>query len=424
MTKTLPGPSGSVLRPSSFVAARPERPARILHVMEATIGGTKRHLLDLAAGLRAGGWDVEVACPRVRTEALGDVSFWDDLRAAGVPAHEVTMRRRPLTAANAAAVWRLAGLIRRGGYAVVHAHSAIAGALARPAAALSGHKPKVVYTPHGFAFLAPGAGGAPGDGAAGAHGGIFLAIERALGRVTDRLIAVSPTEAEAAAAYGVVPRRKIATIPLGIVADEIPSRQRAAEVRRREGWGAAPVVGTLARMSPQKSPLTWLAAAARVAAARPDVQFVWIWSGEMEGEVRARARELGLEPRLAFLGYRPDAREVIAACDVFLLASAFEGLPYSLIEALAAGVPVVATDVVGTRDVVRHGETGLLAAAGDAGGLAAHVLRLLGEPAEARRLAAAGRADVLARFSVAQMVARTAALYEALLRPKRAAGRW
>ena len=77
--------------------------------MEATIGGTKRHLLDLAVGLRRAGWDVEVACPRVRDEAHGDVSFWDDLCAAGVPAHAIPMRRRPLTTANATAVWSLAG---------------------------------------------------------------------------------------------------------------------------------------------------------------------------------------------------------------------------------------------------------------------------------------------------------------------------
>jgi glycosyltransferase involved in cell wall biosynthesis len=117
-----------------------------------------------------------------------------------------------------------------------------------------------------------------------------------------------------------------------------------------------------------------------------------------------------------FLGYRPDARELIAAFDVFLLTSAFEGLPYSLIEAMASGVPVVATDVVGTRDVVRHGETGLLAPAGDAPALAAQVLHVLANQEEASRLAEAGRADVLARYSVDEMVRRTADLYCSLLR--------
>ncbi|HEX2324361.1 MAG TPA: glycosyltransferase, partial [Chloroflexota bacterium] len=150
---------------------------RVLHVMEATIGGTKRHLLELARGLRGAGWDVEVACPRVRDAAFGDTSFWGDLAASGIPAHEVAMARRPLSAPNARAVGALGDLIRRGGFDVVHAHSSIAGAVARPAARLAsrraGMRPRTVYTPHGFAFLTPGSI---------ARRRLFLIAERALGR--------------------------------------------------------------------------------------------------------------------------------------------------------------------------------------------------------------------------------------------------
>jgi glycosyltransferase involved in cell wall biosynthesis len=168
-------------------------------------------------------------------------------------------------------------------------------------------------------------------------------------------------------------------------------------------------------MTPQKAPEVWLEAAARIAEARPDARFVWVWSGEMEAGVRNRACALGLERRLQFLGYRADARDLIGAFDVYLLASAFEGLPYTVIEALAAGVPVAATNVVGTRDVVRHGGTGLLAPPGDAAALAANALWLLGHPSEARRMGAAGAADVRNRFSVARMVQQTAALYASVL---------
>ncbi len=390
------------------VAKSPAPLGAVLHVLEATIGGTKRHLLDLATGLRQHGWALEVACPRVRDEAIGDCSFWDDLHAAGIPAHEVPMRRRTLCRENVQAVARLAWLIRRRRYAIVHAHSSVAGAVARPAAILAGvgwsRRPKVVYTPHGFAFLTPGQP---------QRRRVLLAIERVLGRWTDRVIAVSPAEASEMAAYGVVPPSRVVTIPNGIAPEET-AVDRAA-VRAREGWGHQPVVGTLARMTPQKDPFTWLQAAARVAAARPEVQFVWIWGGELEPEVRACAGRLGLAPRLRFLGYREDARRLLAGFDVFLLSSAFEGLPYSAIEALAAGTPVVATDVAGTRDVVRHGETGLLAPPGDPEALARHVLALLDDPALARRLAQAGQRDVLARFSVQAMVEQTAALYRTLL---------
>jgi glycosyltransferase involved in cell wall biosynthesis len=384
--------------------------------MEATIGGTKRHLLELARGLRGAGWEVEVACPRVRGAAFGDVSFWDDLAAAGIPTHEVAMERRPLSAVNALAARRLAGLLGRRRFDVVHAHSSIAGAVARLALLFSGaltgalsggrHRPRLVYTPHGLAFLTPGS-------APRRH--FYLAVERALGLVTDRLIAVSPTEATAATEHGVVPPERVVTVPNGVDLGDLASPARRAAVRRAEGWGGGPVVGTVARMTPQKDPQTWLAVAARLAAERPEARFVWVWGGEEEPEVRRRAGDLGLEGRLIFPGYRADARHLLGAFDVFLLTSRFEGLPYTPIEALAAGTPVVATDVVGTRDVVRDGETGLLAPPGDVAALAAQVARLLDDGALARRLAVAGRADVLARFSLEAMVARTAATYEALL---------
>ena len=231
------------------------RALRVLHVMESTIGGTKRHLLELAQGLRASGCEAEVACPRVRGEAFGDVSFWDDLAAAGVPGHEVPMERRPLAPANLRATRTLAALLRRGRFDVVHAHSSIAGAVARPAAVLAGRsRPRVVYTPHGFAFLTPGSAG---------RRRTFLAVERLLGRATDRLVAVSPTEAEAAVAFGVVPRERVVTIPNGVDLPESPDPERRAFVRRREGWNGVRIVGTVSRMTPQKDPATWLAVAAR-----------------------------------------------------------------------------------------------------------------------------------------------------------------
>ncbi len=380
-------------------------------VMEATIGGTKRHLHELASGLHARGWPVEVACPRVRAEAHGDTSFWDDLSAAGVPLRELPMERKVASRANIAAVTTLAAMLRQASprIDVVHAHSSIGGAVARLAALASlptGRCPAVVYTPHGFAFL---------DGTP-ARRRAFLAIERSLGLVTDRLIGVSPTEAEVAWRHRVVPRDRAVAIPNGIAACAIPSPDEGRATRAREGWGEAPVVITVARMTAQKDPSTWLRVVARVAAARSDARFVWVWGGEAADAVKAEASRLGIADRVDFVGYRADARQLVAGATLFLLASRFEGLPYSLIEALAAGVPVVATDVTGTRDVVRDGTTGLLAPAGDVEGLAGHVLALLADPARARSLGAAGRDDVVARFSIDAMVEATAGVYRSVAR--------
>lgn len=384
---------------------------RVLHVLEATIGGTKRHVLDLARGLRARAIHVEVACPRVRDQHHGDTSFWDDLARVGILTHEIPMTRRPLTAANAAAMGLLASLMRRGAYDVVHAQSSIAGALARPAAHLVRPRPRVIYSPHGFAFLGD-------EWGTGLRRAVFLGLERALAPLADRLICVSDAEADDAVRHGVAPRERIAVVPNGVVSADFPAERRSIAdlVPDLAPWRGLPIVGTLARMTPQKDPLVWLDVASRLRTAAPDARFVWVWGGgALEPNVYETADRLGLRSVLRFLGHRDDARALLSSLDVFLLTSRFEGLPYSVIEALAAGTPVVATDVSGTRDVVRHERTGYLAPPGDAGALAAYVLRLLGDPDLRRRLGAAGRADVLDRFSVERMVDHTAALYATLL---------
>lgn len=379
---------------------------RVMMVMEATIGGTKRHLHELSVGLHARGWHVEVACPRVRAEAHGDTSFWDDLSVAGIPLRPLPMERKVASRVNVEAIGTLARMIREASprIDVVHAHSAIGGAVARLAvlvAGLWGRRPAVVYTPHGFAFL---------DGSPARRRG-FLAVERILGLTTDRVIGVSPTEAEVAWRRRVVPRERAVAIPNGIDPATMPTSADGVRARAEEGWDTSPVVMTVARMTPQKDPSTWLRVAARIAASRSDVRFVWVWGGETAQEVRDEAHRLGIADRVDFVGYRPDARRLVAGANVFLLTSRFEGLPYSLIEALAVGVPVVATDVTGTRDVVRHGVTGLLSPAGDVEGLASHVLSMLRDPKRAAALATAGREDVVQRFSIDTMVEATARVY-------------
>ena len=388
-------------------------PVRVLMVMEATIGGTKRHLLELAYGLRQLGCDVSIACPRIRDESHGDTSFWDDVSRAGIPVSELPMERGVWSLANIVAVRRLAGLLHGDRYDVIHAHSSIGGAVARVASQVvpRSRRPMVVYTPHGFAFLAGGV----------VRRTVFRLIERLLGLVTDRMIAVSPTEADVAVEHGVVGRDRVVAIPNGVDPSVMPGPEHRDEVRAREGWGHAPVVMTVARMTSQKDPGTWLQVAARIAAARDDVRFVWVWGGDQQEMVRAEATRLGLSGRIDFLGYREDARELVSASTVFLLTSRFEGLPYVLVEALAMQVPVVATDVTGNRDVVRHGVTGLLAPVGDVEALTGHVLSLLDDRERAVALGLAGKRDVEDRFSIAQMVARTLATYRDVMheKPKR-----
>ena len=171
------------------------------------------------------------------------------------------------------------------------------------------------------------------------------------------------------------------------------------------------VVGTVARLAPQKGLDVLIDAVPLVLARRADARFVIVGDGEERAELEARATAVGVAGRVAFLGARDDVPEQLATLDVFVLPSRFEGLCLAVIEAQAAGVPVVATPVGGIRETVVPGETGLLVPVDDPGALAAAILTLLDDPALAAHLAGEAQRRALARFAVEPMVERTVALY-------------
>ena len=188
-------------------------------------------------------------------------------------------------------------------------------------------------------------------------------------------------------------------VPLGIDLDRFDSPRPALEKQR-------PLVGTVARLAPQKDHRTLVAAARLV----PEAEFVVVGNGELRGELERLAE--GLPVR--FLGARGDVPELLASFDVFALPSLYEGLCLAVIEAQAAGVPVVATPVGGIRDTVVDGETGLLVPTRDPTALAAAIRRLLDDRPAAEAMAAEAKRRVRERFSVERMVEETLALYGGL----------
>lgn len=174
-----------------------------------------------------------------------------------------------------------------------------------------------------------------------------------------------------------------------------------------------PVIGNVARLVPQKGQRTIVEAAPLILERHPRARFVLVGDGESRAELKQAVAADGLSDRFRFLGERDDVPGLLASFDVFVLPSRFEGLCYAVIEAQAAGVPVVATPVGGVRENVRDGETGIVVPPDEPAALAAAVNRLLDDPAEARRLADAARDRALSRYAVARMVSETIALYEA-----------
>jgi glycosyltransferase involved in cell wall biosynthesis len=289
---------------------------------------------------------------------------------------------------DSAALRTLTSLLGAGRYDVVHTHSAKAGALGRIAASRAG-VPWIVHTYHGFPFHAF----QPGWRRAA-----YVAVERRLSRRTDAFLAVGSAVAAEAIRRGLAPPDRIRTIAPAVDPVESPfCTARRGLGRHRLGLPAGVrLVGTVGRVDYQKAPEVWIDA---LAAAGDDVWGVWIGDGPLRERLLARARRRHLADRFRLLGHRDDVADLLPALDVFALASRYEGLPCALVEAIGAGVPVVATAVNAVPDVVVAGETGLLVPPGDVRLLAGAVRYLLDEPAEAQRMATAARDHIGERYA-------------------------
>ena len=372
--------------------AEPRR-LRVLHVVEAIEAGVLRHVADLVATADA---EHHVAMPDRRRGGMTDEGTLDRLRRSAIATHHVPMERATTSRRNLVAVARVRRLLRERSPDVVHGHSTVGGAVARLASARTGVP--AVYTPNGLS---------PRRAA--------RAAERALGPLTTAFVAVSEGEAELVRRRHLVGDDRLWVVPNGI--DPTPPPPADPPLHARIGVPpGTPLVVSIGRLAPQKAPLTVIDAWDRVAATRPDVHFVWIGDGELRAEAAAAATASTAADRIHLLGQIDGAASLLPGCRAFTLGSTFEGGPYAVLEAMRAGVPVVATDVVGTSDCVVDGETGVLVPPGEPAALADAVLRLLDDDARGERLVAAGRRAVEERFSVRLMGDATADVYRSVAR--------
>jgi glycosyltransferase involved in cell wall biosynthesis len=241
------------------------------------------------------------------------------------------------------------------------------------------------------------------------HGAL---TEKLVSLVVRRYLAVSRHVRQQMQERVLLPHR-VLVVPNAV---PIPRGSPLASAHVREQLpGKAPtaVVLTLARLDEQKGLLTLVRAAASVA----DARFMIAGEGPQRSQLEESIRSLGLQDRVFLLGQRSDVTDLLGACDVFVLPSLFEGLPVSLLEAMAAGKAVVATGIGGTDEIVQHEHTGLLVPAGDDASLAAAIRRMLSDPVFAQRMAAAGRERVAREYSADVLNARLRTVYSELAPP-------
>jgi sugar transferase (PEP-CTERM/EpsH1 system associated) len=242
-----------------------------------------------------------------------------------------------------------------------------------------------------------------------------LLAQRLLLPRMDALVAVSPSAARTWLSEVGLPGAPVQVIPDGVSLPTPAGPATRAALRRGLGIPGGFCLGTVGRLDPVKDQATLLRAFARLRLDGLPATLLLIGDGPERSRLEALTARLGLHGAVRFLGSRTDAPRLLPAMDLFVQSSLSEALPNALLEALAAGVPVVATAVGGTCDVLHDGETGALVPPGDPERLAADIGRLLGDPAGRERYAAAGRRLVRARYSLEAMLRAYAHLYDTLL---------
>ena len=379
-------------------------------IARLNIGGPAWHVVLLSAGTQARYPTLLVAGSVQRGEA--DMSGL--ARERGVPFFSIPELGRTLHPLNdVVAFWKLWRLCRTARPHIVHTHTAKAGTLGRLAAWLAG-VPVRVHTFHGHVFH-------------GYFGRLktlwFITVERALARITTQVVAISPRQAQDVARYLRLPAERVGVIPLGLDLDRFLTADAELERRRfREdiGAGSDVVVTMVGRLTAIKNHELALRAFARLPQGSPQFLLVLVGGGEEEGRLRELVAQLGLAERVRFLGWRSDLEAVYYGSDIVALTSDNEGTPVCLIEALACGRAVVATNVGGVADVLEEGRHGLLVPPRDEAALARALLTLADGSAR-ERFGMAGRTSMRERYGVQRLVRDVERLYDELLaqRPAR-----
>ena len=379
-------------------------PVRILRLFSRlNIGGPSVHVILVTSGLRHLGYETRLVVGREETHEgnLLGLAQEKDVHCERVAA--LGREIRPIS--DLRALWELYRMMRTWRPDIVHTHAAKAGLLGRVAARLAG-VPVVVHTYHGHSLR-----GYFGR----AKSALFRFLERVLGKTTDGIIAVSEAVRSDLAALGVASRERIQVIPL--VLELTPLARALPRGVLRGDAGAAPLIGIVGRLVPIKDVGTFLAAAVLVREALPQARFAVVGDGEVRAALEAQTVRLGLGHVVTFHGFRRDLENVYGDLDVAVNSSLNEGTPVSLIEAMAAGCPVVATAVGGTPDLLGGGSRGLLVPAGDPGLLARAIVETLETRAETANRVAAARGHVLALHSVERLLGDLDHLYRSLLPP-------
>jgi len=369
-------------------------PVKVLHLItELNVGGAEMVLARLLGRLGRDRFDPRVACWYGARGMVGR-----SIRGLGIPVIDLNMTAKW----RWDAFCRLYRLLRRFRPHILHCWMFHANLPGRIIGRMAGVP--IIITSRRISTEGPFRDG----------------LNRLTAGLDDRVIAVCEAARRAEIRATRVPPEKVVTIHNGLDPARFhpcPSPQERARVRHRLGvLPNGPLIGSVGRLHAQKGYSDLLTALGIVCRQMAEIRLIIVGEGKLRSALHAQAVRAGLSGRVVFAGARCDVSEILPALDLFVLPSLYEGLPNVVLEAMAAGLPVVATGVDGTREVVLNGKTGLLVPPGDPAALAEAIGLLMEHPDLGRKMGAAGRERIRRHFSIAQMAGQTAWVYEALLK--------
>ena len=387
---------------------------KILHIIaRLDMGGSAQNTLLTCLKLSRK-YEMVLACGLSQESHMTDSEqgavkgLISDARAKGVKIVQIPSLLRRISPVNdIRALYDLVRIIKTEKPDVVHTHTSKAGILGRMAAKIA-RVPLIVHTPHGHVFFG--------------HFGpilsrIFLWVERLFAPLTDRVVALTDRESRDYMDLDVYPGEKLVQIHSGVDIERF-TQVPVSAVEKKRSLGLNQnglVVGFIGWLLPIKGPMHLLKAMEDVWQDHLDTILVFIGKGDLDVDLRAEALKAGANGRVNFLGWRNDIDEILPIFDIFVLPSLNEGMGRVLVEAMATGKPIVASNVGGIPDLVKHNHNGLLVPPGDEKALAASIKQLLDDPEKAKLMGQRGR-ERCRQFSLEGMVAKLDNLYEGLLK--------
>lgn len=370
---------------------------RVLHVIDSLdLGGAQAVVLNLLRHGKREEFAFEVACLH------GHGVFWEELTTLGVPTRSLSFHHLFPSYVPALA-WLC--LTRR--YDLVHTHLLASNVIAKPVAALSGVGVRINHDHCNDKRSDPRWWAAEAD--------------RITNRFSTHVIAVSESTREYLLAHENLPPDRVTTIHNGVDLEVYKPRPKRRAVTRSE-WqlpAEAYIIAGIGRLTYQKNFSLFLEVAAEVSRFEPQTFFILAGTGEEEPKLRQQARELGIEKRVRFLGYVKEMSALYPALDMLLLTSRYEGLPITVLEAMAGGIPIVAARLDGVQEILTDEKDALLATPGDRTAFVSRVLALVQRPEAGKRYAEAALATVEAEYSAQTMTRRVETIYSHYLNARR-----